>query len=279
MKRKSLGKVIAILLMVVMAIPMLAATINIRVVVNGEKVVFPDAQPYMDSSKRILIPVRFVSEELGAKVDWDLANQKVTITDSSHTVVLIVGKKQITVNGKTKTLDTAASVKNSRTYVPIRFVSEALGATVEWDSKGKSVYINTNGKPIVKDKVLEYRGFSYVVEEGDEYNPKGQYGNEFVMTKAMAKIVFIREENNPLTLRLQASWEMRNGDFYKQCEELEEVLSQQVSKPCVDKIMAYVYKKTAPEAWLDNKEFSDSNYRITVLSNPNSVVELCIYEK
>ena len=259
---------------------MLAATINIRVVVNGEKVVFPDAQPYMDSSKRILIPVRFVSEELGAKVDWDLANQKVTITDSSHTVVLIVGKKQITVNGKTKTLDTAASVKNSRTYVPIRFVSEALGATVEWDSKGKSVYINTNGKPIVKDKVIEYKGFSYVLEEGDEYNPKEGYNAaEYIMTKDMMKIVFIRDEDNDMLIRLQTSWEMVGGDFYKQCKELEEVLSQQISKPCVDQIMAYVYKKKAHEVRLNKKEFNDSNYRITVLSNPNSVVELCIYEK
>ena len=279
MKRKSLVRIMAILLMVVMAMPILAATTNIRVVVNGEKVVFPDAQPYMDSNSRILIPVRFVSEKLGAEVGWDPAHQKVTITDSTHTVVLVIGKKQMTVNGQTKTLDTAASVKNSRTYVPIRFVSEALGATVEWDSKGKSVYINTNGKSIVKDQVIEYKGFSYALEEGDKYNPAGQYGDEYVRTKDMMRIIFIRDEDNALILALQASWEMVGGDFYKQCEELEEILSQQVSKTCVDQIMTYVYKKTAPEVRLKDKEFSDSNYRITVISNPNSVVELDIYEK
>lgn len=279
MKRKNLVKVIAMVLMLVIAMPVFAVTTNIRVVVNGEKVVFPDAQPYVDSSKRILIPVRFVSEKLGAKVAWDVANQKVTITDSTHTITLVIGKKQITVNGETKTLDTAASVKNARTYVPIRFVSEALGATVEWDSKGKSVYINTNGKPIVKDKVIEYKGFSYVLEEGDEYKPKGQYGDEFIMTKDMMKIVFMRQHEDHMVLRLQTSWEMRGGDFYKQCKELEGVLSQQINKTCVEQIMAYVYKKTAPEAWLDKKQFNDSNYRITVISNPNSVVELDIYEK
>lgn len=279
MKRKSLVKVMAILLMVVLAMPMIAATTNIRVVVNGEKIVFPDAKPYMDSNSRILIPVRFVSEKLGAEVDWDIANQTVTIADNTHTATLVIGKKQMTINGETKTLDTAASVKNSRTYVPIRFVSEALGATVEWDSKGKSVYINTNGQPIVKDQVIEYKGFSYALEEGDKYNIPGQYSSEYIMTKDMMKIVFIREEDNDLILCLQTSWEMVGGDFYKQCEELEEVLSQQVSKTCVDQIMTYVYKKTAPEVRLKDKEFSDAKYRITVISNPNSVVELNIYEK
>lgn len=279
MKRKSLVKVMAILLMVVLAMPILAATTNIRVVVNGEKIVFPDAKPYMDSNSRILIPVRFVSEKLGAEVDWDIANQTVTIADSTHTATLVIGKKQMTINGETKTLDTAASVENSRTYVPIRFVSEALGATVEWDSKGKSVYINTNGQPIVKDQVIEYKGFSYALEEGDKYNPAGQYGDEYVRTKDMMRIIFIRDEDNALILTLQASYEMVGGDFYKQCKELEEVLSQQVSKTCVDQIMTYVYKKTTHEAWLDKKEFNDSNYRITVISKPNSLVELDIYEK
>lgn len=279
MKSKSLVKVMAILLMVVLAMPILASTTNIRVVVNGEKVVFPDAKPYMDSNSRILIPVRFVSEKLGAEVDWDIANQTVTIADSTHTATLVIGKKQMTINGETKTLDTAASVENSRTYVPIRFVSEALGATVEWDSKGKSVYINTNGQPIVKDQVIEYKGFSYALEEGDKYNPAGQYGDEYIMTKDMMAMIFIRDEDNDMVIRLQASYEMVGGDFYKQCKELEEVLSQQVSKTCVDQIMTYVYKKTTHEAWLDKKEFNDSNYRITVISNPNSLVELDIYEK
>lgn len=49
---------------------------------------------------------------------------------------------------------------------------------MEWDSKEKSVYINTNGKPIVKDQVIEYKGFSYVLEEGDEYKPKGNWNGE-----------------------------------------------------------------------------------------------------
>ncbi|WP_010248653.1 stalk domain-containing protein [Acetivibrio cellulolyticus] len=49
----------------------LAAEMPLRVVVDGEKVSFPDVQPFIDGNGRTQVPVRFVSEELGAQVDWN----------------------------------------------------------------------------------------------------------------------------------------------------------------------------------------------------------------
>ena len=99
--------------------------------VNGEIVDFPDGQPYVDENNRTMIPVRFVTEALGAKVGWEGSTQTVTISKDSTTVTIRIGSPELTVTkgGKTNKvqMDTAATIKDGRTYVPIRFVAEALG--------------------------------------------------------------------------------------------------------------------------------------------------------
>lgn len=111
-----------------------------RVVVNKEWICFPDAQPGIING-RTLVPVRFVSQALGAKVDWDDATRTVTITGNGRTIVLPVGQAAATVNGQPVTFDVPANIYLDRTYVPLRFVSEALGAKVDWDAAEYRVYI------------------------------------------------------------------------------------------------------------------------------------------
>lgn len=98
--------------------------------VNTIKVAFPDAQPYVDNNSRTLIPVRFVTEALGADVSWN--GKAAVIVQDGITVTVPIGSSNITVeqNGTTRTvtMDTAAVIKEQRTFVPIRFVAEALGA-------------------------------------------------------------------------------------------------------------------------------------------------------
>jgi len=59
--------------------------------------------------------------------------------------VLQIGNKNYEVNGQQKQMDTVALLKESRTFVPVRFVSEALGATVKWNANIRTVYIDMNG--------------------------------------------------------------------------------------------------------------------------------------
>lgn len=114
---------------------------QVNVVVNGKTIVFADAKPFLDSQNRVQVPVRFVTEALGAKVDYTSAEKVVvTITLDSKEVVLTVGEKSYTVDGVTKQMDTVPTLKSNRTFVPLRFVSEALGATVEWINP--TVFIN-----------------------------------------------------------------------------------------------------------------------------------------
>ncbi len=92
---------------------------------------------------RTMLPARFVAENLGAKVEWEEATQTVTITseDGKTVIKLVIGSNKAFVNGQEIILDSAAFIENDRTYTPVRFVAEALGATVEWVDKNQEVII------------------------------------------------------------------------------------------------------------------------------------------
>ncbi len=106
---------------------------NVSVYLNGTQVVFPDQQPFFDASAgRVFVPVRFVSEALGAQVEWVQQEQKIVIGRGGKEIILYIGQKEVFVDGRPYTLDVAVRLVNSRTMVPLRFVSEALGAGVKW---------------------------------------------------------------------------------------------------------------------------------------------------
>ena len=92
-------------------------------------------------NERTMLPARFVAEALGAKVEWNEEAKTVTITKDKTVIVITIGSDKATVNGKEVKLDSPAFIENSRTYTPIRFISEELGATVEWNEKTEEVTI------------------------------------------------------------------------------------------------------------------------------------------
>jgi len=108
--------------------------------VNGENRTMD--VPLSAVNSRTMVPLRFVGEALGAQVDWDNTAKKVTYTRGDRVVVLKMGAATATVNGETKTMDTAPAVIKERMLVPVRFVSEALGANVDWDNTAKKVTIS-----------------------------------------------------------------------------------------------------------------------------------------
>lgn len=92
---------------------------------------------------RTMLPARFVAEALGAEVSWDEAARKVTIVsaDKATTIVITIDSDKAMVNDKEVELDSAAFIENDRTYTPIRFISESLGAKVAWDEAAQKVTI------------------------------------------------------------------------------------------------------------------------------------------
>ena len=99
--------------------------------VNGEEKPL-DAAPII-RNERTMLPVRFVAEAFGATVAWDGATSTATIKSDSVEIQITIGKASAIVNGKTVFLDVPAFIENGRTYMPVRFVAESLGATVAWD--------------------------------------------------------------------------------------------------------------------------------------------------
>lgn len=95
---------------------------------------------------RTMLPARFVAESLGAKVDWDEDKQLVTIVGINEkneevTILITIDSDIALVNGEEVKLDSPAFIENDRTYTPLRFISENLGAKVDWNEEQQKVTI------------------------------------------------------------------------------------------------------------------------------------------
>lgn len=110
---------------------------NLMAVLNDRTIIL-ELAPFIENG-RTLVPLRFIAESFGAKVGWEAKEQKITITLENKTITLWVGKKEALVNNERYYLEVPPKVieipeiGGGRTVVPLRFVSEALGAKVDWD--------------------------------------------------------------------------------------------------------------------------------------------------
>ena len=119
----------------------------VQIAVNGQLVKFPDQdqKPYIDpATNRTLVPIRFVMETIEAEVDWYSPEQKVTITKADTKIELWINKIIVRVNGIQTATDQPPVLVQDRTMVPLRFFSEKLGYTVEWDPASRCASIQTN---------------------------------------------------------------------------------------------------------------------------------------
>jgi hypothetical protein len=116
-------------------------TKDIVIFIDGELQQYKRAP--VEINGRTLVPLRAIFEALGAKVEWDEATQTVTATKDGNVIQLTIGSKIAYKNGKKMMLDVPAQLFNGdTTMVPIRFVSEALGAKVGWDPVSRAVMIS-----------------------------------------------------------------------------------------------------------------------------------------
>lgn len=119
----------------------IGSTPHIKVIIDGQIVNF-DVPPQIQNG-RTLVPFRKIFETLGAAVEWEPSTKTVTGTKKDNKVVLKVNSTDTIVNGTVKKLDVPPIIKSGRTLVPARYISEALGAKVDWDGDTRTVVITS----------------------------------------------------------------------------------------------------------------------------------------
>lgn len=128
------------LLITISFIPATGAT-NAKITIDGVAVSISSTYgtTYIDSANRMMVPLRVLSEKLGEKVTWDGATNTVSINGE---VKVKVGSAQITTPYETITMDTKATIKSGRVYVPIRYIGNALGYKITSENKSGIVTAN-----------------------------------------------------------------------------------------------------------------------------------------
>jgi len=113
-----------------------------NITVNGisQKIDAQGSKPIIKNG-RTLLPIRTLIESIGGTVEWDAKEQKVTIILNGHSMVLWIGKTTALVDGSNTALDVAPTIITGRTYLPLRFISEHLGGSVDWDSTTQTITI------------------------------------------------------------------------------------------------------------------------------------------
>lgn len=149
----SVGILILSFCLLVIGSPATATQKYVDVYVNEVQVAFPDLKPFVDTKvNTTYVPLRFVSEALEAEVEWDGGKRLVLITQQDQEISMRIGSRNATINGRTQFVGVSAKLMDGRTVVPLRFVSEVLGAEVNWtppagNAKGKVSIMPGSGEP------------------------------------------------------------------------------------------------------------------------------------
>lgn len=112
---------------------------SIQVDLNGSPLSF-SVQP-IQINGRTMVPLRGIFEALGSQVNWDSGTRMITANKGDTEVQLTIGDTHARVNGRTVLLDTPATILQGSTMVPLRFISESLGADVKWFEATQTVSI------------------------------------------------------------------------------------------------------------------------------------------
>lgn len=183
MKKISILMILVILIMAFITTPTMAQGKLVKICVNGI-FLHLDVEPVMDSGS-VFVPISFISEALGFEVDYLEENKTVNIIREDKNVAITIGSNIAVIDGNEVSLDVKPFIKEGRTFVPLRFISEGLGEDITWDVKNLIALIG------------KYKGEAYT-------------GDIFLYTN----------EENGYTLNFPNSWkeeaiiETKDGNLY-----------------------------------------------------------------
>ncbi|KJD44357.1 copper amine oxidase N-terminal domain-containing protein, partial [Paenibacillus terrae] len=116
---------------------------EIEIILDGQPLQ-SDASPYIVQGANVtMVPLRVISEGLGAQVNWSASSGTVTITAQDKNISMENGGQSAMVNGKSVRLDASARMTSGRVMVPLRFVGEELGLKVDWQASERVITLNS----------------------------------------------------------------------------------------------------------------------------------------
>ena len=150
-KKKATGICIAALITVFSAIGANAQTpVDLKV---NESIIELDANAFIDNGTA-LVPLRRVSEALGCEsVEWNEKNKSASVKDGSESVIVYANSKKAKLNSKTVTMPQAAKLVGGKLYVGARFLGEALGANVSWNTKTHTVELKKDNHTVTEEYI------------------------------------------------------------------------------------------------------------------------------
>jgi len=215
---------------------------NIIKVSINEKLVDFDVSPQVVNGTT-LVPLRTIFNALNAEVEWDGETQTVKAYKDGTEIMLTIGEKYGTLNGKRIELRTPGQIINGRTLVPGRFIAESLGAHVQWDGKNSTVIINTESNVLSEnenndisqskefDNYTEYEGYNVPDFSGLELEKK------FGLEKEVFNGFFENVDYSDPSLFLQTGWQTYATDRIK---EIAEGINDEKDISTLEEIFSYV---------------------------------------
>lgn len=278
MKKK--GFILSLIIILTMITTVAFAEGEIIVKIDSVNVEFNEevGAPFIDENNRTLVPFRAALEAFGADIEWDAESRTAKAIKEDIVVEIPVGEKYILKNGEKIDSDTAAIIKDGRTYLPIRNVIEAFGSEVQWDSKLNTVVITT--EPFdAKAKVMNAYENYYKWENYDMYAlvnmsmsiPDGT-GNtqQMNMQMDMNATAF----TNPMKMKANANMVMDLG-----VDKLEQPLMEMYVVTEDDKFTTYMGMtdmNSGELTWV-KQELEDENF--ATLLDPNNEEMKALNEK
>ena len=144
-------KVLSFTLIFLLLFTSLTYAVNISIDGNNVGFTQQTGSPFVDGSSRTQVPLRITMESFGATVKWDDTSKTAIVEKDGIKVEVPVGKSYVIKDGQQIKNDTAAIIKDGKTYLPIRAVLECFGASVGWDSATQTVTVSKNGKVVALD--------------------------------------------------------------------------------------------------------------------------------
>ncbi len=181
----------------------------IKVLLNGEKLEF-DVDPYIKDG-RTLVPFRKIFEAFGLEVQWNATDQTVLAKNDNTEISLKINDTKAYVNRYLKDLDVAPEITGSRTFVPLRFIGESIGADVLWDGNTRTVTITYSTGVYKTGETAAYGDLKFSIDSVDldleEHTVKvdGKISSEF-------KKMFVYFYESPLKYVVASAFITDNND-------------------------------------------------------------------